>query len=309
MQPSVPPTDELTGSASPRERDGFDPVPARAGIGLKPVHYVEILETQPDIGWFEVHAENYMGAGGAPHRYLEAITARYPLSLHGVGLSLGSAGPLDRAHAKCLRLLVDRYRPALVSEHLAWTRFGPSHFNDLLPLPLTDETLALVVDHVDETQQILGRQMLIENPSTYVAFDGPQMSEPDFLVELAHTTGCGLLVDVNNVHVSSVNHRRDAQAWLDAIPSELVREIHLAGHGVEMINGEVLLIDNHGARVSDGVMALYQRFVERVGPQPTLIEWDMDVPLLDVLLDEAMRADRVLEAVRDLGPVMAVRHG
>ncbi|MBI1260887.1 MAG: DUF692 family protein [Rhizobiales bacterium] len=309
MQKPVSPQSDLTGAASLPDRDGFHPIPARAGIGLKPAHYAAILETQPDIGWFEVHAENYMGAGGAPHRYLETITARYPLSLHGVGLSLGSAGPLDRAHAKRLRALVDRYRPALVSEHLAWTRFGATHFNDLLPLPLTDETLALVRAHVDETQQILGRQMLIENPSTYVRFDGPQMSEPDFLVALAEATGCGLLIDVNNVQVSSVNHMRDARAWLDAIPGALVHEVHLAGHAIEMIGGERLLIDNHGGRVSDAVMALYRRFVERVGSQPTLIEWDMDVPSLDVLLEEAVRAERVLDAVRDLGPVMAVRHG
>lgn len=281
--------------------------PPAAGIGLKADHYREILDTRPDIGWFEVHAENFMGAGGAPHRYLTAIREHYPLSLHGVGLSLGSAGPLDRAHAKRLRALVDRYEPGLVSEHLAWSRHDGVHFNDLLPVPLTAEALDIVAEHVEETQDILGRQMLIENPSTYVA-TCDEMSETEFLVALARRTGCGLLVDVNNVYVSSMNHDRDATAWLDAIPADLVGEIHLAGHAVEMVDGEALRIDDHGSRVSPDVFYLYGRFLDRIGVVPTLIEWDNQVPQLRVLLEEASRADRLLARAQAQTAIMGRAH-
>lgn len=281
--------------------------PRAAGVGLKADHYREILDTRPDIGWFEVHAENFMGAGGAPHRYLTAIREHYPLSLHGVGLSLGSAGPLDRAHAKRLRALVDRYEPGLVSEHLAWSRHESVHFNDLLPVPLTGEALDIVAEHVEETQEILGRRMLIENPSTYVA-TRDEMSETEFLVALARRTGCGLLVDVNNVYVSSMNHGRNAAAWLDAIPAELVGEIHLAGHAVEMVEGEALRIDDHGSRVSPEVFELYGRFLDRVGAVPTLIEWDSEVPPLCVLLEEASQADRLLLRARAQTAMMGRAH-
>ena len=280
--------------------------PRAAGVGLKADHYREIVETKPAIGWFEVHAENFMGEGGAPHRYLTAIREHYPLSLHGVGLSLGSAGPLDRDHARRLRALVDRYEPGLVSEHLAWTRHENVHFNDLLPVPLTREALDTVADHVDETQEILGRRMLIENPSTYVA-TRDEMTETEFLISLARRTGCGLLVDVNNVYVSAMNHGRDATAWLDVIPADLVGEIHLAGHAVENVNGHELRIDDHGSPVTADVFSLFRRFIDRVGAQPTLVEWDNNVPPLSELLEEAARAQRVLEVAQ--GPLMGHAHG
>ena len=282
--------------------------PRAAGVGLKADHYREILETRPAIGWFEVHAENFMGEGGAPHRYLTAIREHYPLSLHGVGLSLGSAGPLDRDHALRLRALVDRYEPGLVSEHLAWTRHEGVHFNDLLPIPLTQEALDIFSDHVDETQDILGRRMLIENPSTYVA-TRDEMSETEFLIALTRRTGCGLLVDVNNVYVSAMNHGRDAAVWLDAIPAELVGEIHLAGHAVEMVGGKALRIDDHGSPVAPEVLKLYRRFIERVGAHPTLIEWDNHVPSLSVLMSEAAQADELLRQAQTLGPLMGRAHG
>ena len=309
---TIPPSHDAPASraGSGRSRLGR-PAPAAcpraAGVGLKADHYREILDARPAIGWFEVHAENFMGEGGAPHRYLTAIREHYPLSLHGVGLSLGSAGPLDRAHAKRLRALADRYEPGLVSEHLAWSRHDGVHFNDLLPVPLTAEALDIVAEHVEETQDILGRRMLIENPSTYVA-TRDEMSETEFLVALARRTGCGLLVDVNNVYVSSMNHGRDAAAWLDAIPAELVGEIHLAGHAVEMVGGEALRIDDHGSRVSPEVFELCGRFLDRVGPVPTLIEWDSDVPPLCVLLEEASKADKLLLRAQAQAAMMGRAH-
>jgi uncharacterized protein (UPF0276 family) len=202
---------------------------------------------------------------------------------------------------------VDRYEPGLVSEHLAWSRHDGVHFNDLLPVPLTVEALGIVAEHVEETQDILGRRMLIENPSTYVA-TRDEMSETEFLVALARRTGCGLLVDVNNVYVSSMNHGRDAAAWLDAIPAELVGEIHLAGHAVEMVDGEALRIDDHGSRVSPEVLELCGRFLDRVGPVPTLIEWDSDVPPLCVLLEEASKADKLLLRAQAQAAMMGRAH-
>ena len=309
---TTPPTHDVMAHDATTGRSSLGaPVPAAcpraAGIGLKADHYLEILETRPSIGWFEVHAENFMGEGGAPHRYLTAIRERYPLSLHGVGLSLGSTGPLDREHALRLRALVDRYEPGLVSEHLAWTRHEHVHFNDLLPLPLTEEALDTMAAHVEETQEILGRRLLIENPSTYVA-TRDEMSETEFLIALARCTGCGLLVDVNNVYVCAMNHGRDAAAWLDAIPADLVGEVHLAGHAVEMVDGETLRIDDHGSRVAPDVFKLYRRFIDRVGAVPTLIEWDNNVPLLSVLLEEASQAERVLRQREAPGVLMGRTH-
>lgn len=292
--------------ASPR---ALNPVPADAGIGLKPQHYRDIIATKPKLGWFEVHAENYMGAGGPPHRYLSAIRDLYPLSLHGVGLSLGSAGPLDRAHVARLKELIGRYEPGLVSEHLAWTRHGATHFNDLLPVPLTREALDIMAAHVSETQELLGRQILIENPSVYADIGGAEMSEPEFLVALARRTGCGLLIDVNNVHVSCSNLGKSAADWLDDIPAELVHELHLAGHAVEELESGRLLIDDHGSAVGDEVFALYRDFIERVGARPTLIERDKNVPELGELIAEAMRAQRCLDRARNLDPMLGVRHG
>lgn len=272
-------------------------LPARAGLGLKPEHYETVLAKRPDVGFFEVHAENYMGAGGPPHRYLEAIAALYPLSLHGVGLSIGAARGLDKAHLKRLCSLIDRYQPQSFSEHLAWSTHDTGFLNDLLPLPYTEETLARVVDHVDETQQALGRRLLLENPSTYLLFTDSTIDEVDFLATIAQRTGCGLLLDANNVMVSAVNHRLDAATYIDRFPVELVGEIHLAGYDETVDDaGDRLLIDAHGTAVKSDVVALYEHVLARSGPLPTLIEWDNDVPDFVTLHAEAARADAMLAA-------------
>jgi uncharacterized protein (UPF0276 family) len=271
------------------------PIPARAGVGLKPEHYRDILEGRPDIGWFEVHPENYMGAGGPPHHFLERVRQDYPLSLHGVGLSIGAARPLDVQHMSRLKALLDRYDPGMFSEHLAWSTHEEFFLNDLLPLPYTHETLAHVAGHVDAVQTALGRRMLIENPSTYVRFDDNDMDEIAFLTELVKRTGCGLLLDVNNVYVSAANHGYDAAAYIDAFPVEHVGEIHLAGHAETQGDaGERVLIDAHDRSVLGEVWELYRRAVQRSGPVPTLIEWDNDIPAWPVLFEEARRAERIM---------------
>jgi uncharacterized protein (UPF0276 family) len=276
---------------------GDSPIPARAGVGLKPEHYRAILDDAPDIGWFEIHAENYMGEGGPPHAYLTAVRERYPLSLHGVGLSIGGAGPLDKEHLSRLCALDERYEPALFSEHLAWSSHDTVYLNDLLPMPYTEETLARVCDHINEVQDTLERRMLLENPSTYVAFAETTMSELDFLREIVRRTGCGLLLDVNNVFVQAANHGFDPRAYLDDLPAEHVGEIHLGGHAAdEDEDGSALLIDDHGREVADPVWTLYAQALDRVGPTPTLIEWDNDVPAWPTLFAEAQRADAVIAA-------------
>ena len=270
-------------------------IPLRAGVGLKPEHGAEILATRPDIGWFEVHAENYMGAGAPPHRVLTAIRERYPLSLHGVGLSIGAARPLDREHLKRLRALVDRYEPGLFSEHLAWSTHDTVFLNDLLPVPYDAETVARVADHVDAVQEAVGRRMLLENPSTYLAFAQSTMDEIDFLSEVARRTGCGLLLDVNNVHVSATNQQTDALAYLDRFPMALVGEIHLAGYAPDRDDhGAPLLIDAHDRPIDAAVLALYDHALGRAGAVPTLVEWDNDVPAWPTLFAEAERVERVL---------------
>jgi len=276
-----------------------DPIPARAGVGLKAEHYADILETRPDIGWFEVHPENYMGAGGPPHAYLTRIRELYPLSLHGVGLSIGSDGPLDRDHLARVKALIDRYQPGMFSEHLAWSTHDDIFFNDLLPLPYTRETLQRVCEHIDEVQSVTGRQMLLENPSTYVEFAQSEMSEIEFLREIARRTGCGLLLDVNNVYVGATNHDYDPAAYIDAFPVEHVGEIHLGGHAAQEDDaGEPLLIDDHGRDVADAVWALYRRLVTRRGRCPTLVEWDNDIPAWPTLFAEAQAADAIMRARR-----------
>jgi uncharacterized protein (UPF0276 family) len=265
------------------------------GVGFKPEHFEAIADTRPKLGFFEVHAENYMGAGGAPHRRLDAIRELYPLSLHGVGLSIGSPGPLDRAHLQRLAAVAKRFEPTLVSEHLAWSTHEGAFLNDLLPLPYTDETLARVSEHIDEVQNALGRRMLLENPSTYVLFAESTWAETDFLREIARRSGCGLLLDVNNVFVSAVNHGFDADRYLADFPLSAVGEIHLAGSADDTDDaGLPLLIDAHNSPVRDAVWALYARAIRRLGPMPTLIEWDNDVPAWPTLLDEARRAQRAL---------------
>lgn len=272
-------------------------LPHRAGLGLKPEHYATILEDQPDVGFFEVHAENYMGDGGPPHRYLAAIAERYPLSLHGVGLSIGAAQPLDRQHLARLKALNERYRPQSFSEHLAWSTHDSAFLNDLLPLPYTPETLERVAAHVDQVQQALGRRMLLENPATYLVFAESSIDEIDFLAGVCARTGCGLLLDVNNVMVSAVNHRLDAYAYVDRFPVEHVGEIHLAGYDEALDGaGERLLIDTHGSRVMDDVFALYHHTLARSGPLPTLVEWDNNVPDFATLLSEARRVDAAIAA-------------
>lgn len=273
------------------------PIPARAGVGLKAEHYKDILETLPEIGWFEVHPENYMGEGGPSHAYLSAIREHYPLSLHGVGLSIGSDGPLDKAHLARLKVLNERYRPGLFSEHLAWSTHEGVYFNDLLPLPYNSQTLARVCEHIDEVQDTIGRQMLLENPSTYVQFHNTEMTEIEFLSAIVERTGCGLLLDVNNVYVSATNHNYDPVAYIDAFPVEHVGEIHLGGHAAqEDDTGAPLLIDDHGSEVNDPVWQLYARTIARAGKKPTLIEWDNNIPTWPVLFEEAKRAERVMQA-------------
>lgn len=282
--------------------DSASPIPARAGIGLRAPHYRELMDTLPAVGWLEVHSENYFGEGGQPLHYLEQARSHYPLSLHGVGLSLGSADPLNRAHLGKLKRLAERFEPALVSEHLCWCSAGGRYLNDLLPLPYTEEALALVSRHIDEAQTFLGRRILVENVSSYLQFAHSTLPEWAFLAETAARSGCGILLDVNNIYVSAVNHGFDADRYLEAIPVEAVGEIHLAGFDS---NGDCL-IDTHGKPVADEVWALYRRAVRRFGRVPTLIEWDTDIPPLAVLLDEASKADALLaEADHGYAPALA----
>lgn len=270
--------------------------PARAGVGLKPVHYRTILETRPDIGFFEVHAENYMGAGGPPHRYLSAIRERYALTLHGVGLSIGADRPLDAAHLQRIKGLIERYRPMHFSEHLAWSSHGAGFFNDLLPLPYTSETLARVCEHIDEVQTTLRRRMLLENPATYIAFSESSYSEVDFIAEVVQRTGCALLLDVNNLHVASTNQQWQPSTYIDAYPLDHVLQIHLAGHKRQADDkGRPLLIDTHDRAVDEIVWELYAHAVRRIGrATPTLIEWDADIPTWPVLKAQADRAEAVM---------------
>lgn len=269
---------------------------AAAGIGLRSIHVAEVLATRPAVAWFEIHAENYM-TGGPVLRALERIRASYPISLHGVGLSLGSAGPLDGRHLARLRSLIARLEPALVSEHLAWSSVGGTYLNHLLPLPYTEATLAVVCRHVAETQDALGRAILVENPSSYLRFSASSIPEAEFLAEVSRRTGCRLLCDVNNVHVTCTNLGLDPVAYLAALPAAAIEEFHLAGHAVNDADGRTILIDDHGSRVADPVWALYRRALARIGPRPSLIEWDTDIPALAVLLEEARLAAAEMDRV------------
>jgi len=272
-------------------------IPPRGGIGLKAEHSRAVLAEKPDVGFFEVHAENYMGAGGPPHRYLTAVREAYPLSLHGVGLSIGGSLPLDRDHLARLKDLIARYQPALFSEHLAWSTHDTGFLADLLPLPYTAETLARVCDHIDETQAALGRQMLLENPSSYLAFEESTFSEPDFIREIARRTGCGLLLDINNVFVSAHNLGFDPLSYVAQYPLADVQEIHLAGHDERRDGaGQAVLIDAHGSPVAEEVWALYEHVIRRISALPTLIERDNDIPPLEALVAEAHHADAVMRA-------------
>jgi uncharacterized protein (UPF0276 family) len=290
----------VAADAMTRSAAGDAAVPARAGIGLRAPHVAEIMASRPAVGFLEVHAENYMG-GGPAVAALERLRRDYAVSVHGVGLSPGTAGDLDRRHLGRLRALVDRIDPWLVSEHLSWSVAGGAYLNHLLPLPYTEETLAVVAAHVAQAQEALGRPLLVENPSSYLRFRHSTIPEPDFLSELVGRTGCRLLCDVNNVHVSAANLGLDAAAYLDALPAAAVGEIHLAGHAVNDADGLAILIDHHGSAVAPPVWRLYERAVRRFGAAPALVEWDTDIPALAVLLAEARTADRIaadVEAAR-----------
>ncbi|MFV0386774.1 DUF692 domain-containing protein [Paracoccus sp. (in: a-proteobacteria)] len=269
------------------------PLPPHAGVGFKPRHFQAIRQAPPDLGFFEVHAENYLGAGGAPHAMLTALRQDYALSVHGVGLSIGGEA-LDEGHLARIKALCDRYQPDSFSEHLAWSSHGNEYLNDLLPLPYTTRTLSRICDHVDRVQEVLGCRILLENPATYVTFAESRIPETEFLTAIARRTGCGLLLDVNNVFVSCTNHRTCPLAWLDALPLDLVGEIHLGGHEQESLTSGLLLIDAHGRAVAESVWSLYAYVLDRTGALPTLVEWDNDVPDWPVLQAEAARAAAIL---------------
>ena len=275
--------------------NSFSGLPPRSGLGLKTEHFREVLGAQPDIGFFEVHAENYMVAGGPFHHFLGLIREQYPLSLHGVGLSIGAEGPLDFQHLQRLATLIERYQPQSFSEHLAWSSHGPVFLNDLLPLAYDAPTLNRVCEHIDQVQSALKRPMLLENPATYLAFQRSTIDEADFISEVIRRTGCGLLLDVNNVYVSCINHQRDPLAYIDALPLQAVGEIHLAGFAEDTDSlGDRLLIDDHGAPIDNAVWGLYRQVLERVGPIATLIERDNQLPAFSVLHAEARQADELL---------------
>lgn len=274
------------------------PAPSLAGVAgasFKPEHLQSILEDPDPVGFFEIHAENYMGAGGAPHAALKKIREDHPVSLHGVCMSIGGPERLDADHLARFKLLVDRYQPSLVSEHLAWSTHQTTYFNDLLPLPYTTETLDRVCDHIDEAQERIGTRILLENPSTYIAFEQTTMPETTFISQIARRTGCGLLLDLNNVFVSATNHGYSAMEYLAGFPLEHVGEIHLAGHTEqEDDEGAPLLIDSHDGPVSDAVWKLYDIVIRQCGPIPTLVEWDSEIPEWRVLKSEAAAAGRIL---------------
>ncbi len=273
-------------------------LPAAPGVGYKPQHYTDILSDAAPVCWLEIHAENYMGDGGRPLAQLRHLSERFAISVHGVGLSIGGEGPLDDEHLARLKHLVGWLNPASFSEHLAWSTHDSRFLNDLLPLPYTDVTLARVCNHIDQVQETVGRQMLLENPSSYLAFEDSTWSEPDFLREIARRTGCGLLLDVNNVFVSATNLSYGPQDYIDDFPLDQVGEIHLGGHDEdEDDHGQPLLIDSHGRAVVDPVWGLLDYVLDRSGPRPVLIEWDNDVPDWPVLRAEAQRAQAALDRV------------
>ena len=316
----------MNGNIKPAITRAMD-IPARAGIGLRAPHFEDVLMQLPDVAWFEAHSENYFGftnnfindvshgltadidshlhnsingnasdgAVGIPLHYLEQVRGHYPVSLHGVGLSLGSSDPLNKRHLKKLKQLIHRIEPGLVSEHLSWSSVDGQYFNDLLPLPYTEESLNHMVDRVSETQEILGRQILIENASSYLEFANSTIPEWEFVTALAQKSGCKLLLDVNNIYVNAMNHGFDPLLFVHSVPAESVGEIHLAGHTVKTFDEGVLRIDTHDQRVCDAVWTLFDKAVEHVGEVPVLIEWDSNLPELGVLLDEAKRADAIVE--------------
>ncbi|MGO9446415.1 MAG: DUF692 domain-containing protein [Thiobacillaceae bacterium] len=272
-------------------------LPVRVGLGLKPQHFRRIIDTDPDVGFFEIHAENYLVDGGPYHHYLTRIRERYPLSIHGVGLSIGGETPLDQDHLSALARLIDRYAPQSFSEHLAWASHGDLFLNDLLPVSYNNQTLQRVCDHIDQVQAQLKRRILLENPATYVEFAASTMAETEFIGEVLRRTGCGMLLDVNNVYVSCVNHHRDPYTYIRALPHQAVGQLHLAGFAQDSdACGDPLLIDSHGSPIAQAVWHLYEYTLDWVGPAPTLIERDNDIPPFDVLLAEGQQAELRLRA-------------
>ncbi len=271
-------------------------LPNQAGIGFKSQHFQDLLDDPGPVAWLEIHAENYMGDGGRPLAQLRELRARFPISVHGVGLSIGGENPLDRDHLARLKHLCTWLEPESFSEHLAWSTHDTGYLNDLLPLPYNEETLTRVASHIDQVQETLGRRMLLENPSSYLSFDSSTLSETEFLKELTSRTGCGLLLDVNNVFISAANLETEPQAYIDAFPTDSVGEIHLGGHDEDEASTPRLLIDSHAKPVADPVWDLLSYTLTQTGPAPLLIEWDTDVPPFAVLRNEAARAEVALTA-------------
>lgn len=266
------------------------------GVGLRSAHYQEILDTDPDLGWFEVHPENYF-CGGVHRHYLDQIAEKYALSMHGVGLSLGADQDVNTDHLRQFKELIDTYNPFIVSDHVAWSASGNAHLNDLLPLPYTRETLERLSKNINQVQQYFGRSILVENPSTYIAFKENEMSEQDFMNKLCDKTGCSMLLDINNIYVQSHNHGLDPVAYINDIQPEYVMEMHLAGHIEKAVGDQTILVDTHNQKVCDAVWALYEQAASHIGTVPTLIEWDQDVPALQVLIDQAAQAREIIERV------------
>jgi uncharacterized protein len=287
-------------SPRPGERAAETAPSLSAGIGLRAPHHAEILARQPSVGWFEAHSENYFGAGGAHRAQLGRIRSRYPLSLHGVGLSLGSTDPLDTNHLRNLKRLVQEFEPMLVSEHLSWSSVGGRYLNDLLPLPYTEEALRHTAARIGDVQDALGRQILVENISSYLEFEGCDVPEWEFLSALVRESQCAILLDINNLYVNSMNHGFDAYSYLYGIPPGAVQEFHLAGHSLAQCGGRDIRIDTHNSHVAGEVWDLYRVALQRFGPRPTLIEWDVDIPELSVLQAEAAKAEAMMEPFRDV---------
>jgi len=285
----------------------FKHIPNAAGVGLRHPHYQEVLSGRPEIAWFEVHSENYFGSGGLPHFYLEQVAEHYPLSFHGVGLSIGSADKLDTAHLKKLKNVIDKYQPGLVSEHLSWSAIGNRNFNDLLPVPYTEEALNNFCSKVRQTQDYLGRQILIENPSSYIRFSGSSIPEWEFFAAIPDKTGCGLLLDVNNVYVSCFNHNYDYREYLNAINPDDVKEYHLAGYAHKKLDKGEIFIDDHGCKVHDVVWDMFAETVKVVGVKPCLIEWDTNIPGIEVLKAEADKAQQIMDLSNAIENTKAVR--
>lgn len=270
------------------------PLADPAGIGLRPPHYQDLLDQKPAIGWLEIHPENYFG-GGMNRHFLTKARENYDMSFHAVGLSLGSAEGIDKSHLQKIKELIDIFEPFRFSDHASWSASGNAHLNDLLPLPYTEETLQILCDNVNEVQDFLGRKILVENPSSYIAFSNDEMSEYEFLGEAAKRTGCGLLLDINNIYVQSRNHGIDPYAYIESVPPEKVGEIHLAGFTLHPVGSEDILIDTHSRPVQAGVWDLYTQAIERFGTIPTLIEWDDDIPPLATLVGEAEKARAIMK--------------